>query len=138
MLHVAFGLFMLPKAAAILPCLSKTHRRHGRPSMPEFIYCFGYETPRQARNNDRHGWDDENSHGLTIRAESEEGAMRWGREVAERFIQLLLRDESISWKALGFADWIEVAGGESRDMPVVQDGEYPDYAPWLREQADDA
>lgn len=106
--------------------------------MPSFIYCFGYETPRQARNNERCGWDDENSYGLTIEADSEDNTMRWGREEAERFIKLLHRDETISWKQLGFADWILEPRNELWELPTVQEGEYPDYESWLREQTTDA
>lgn len=105
--------------------------------MSTFIYCFGYETPQQARNNDRRGWDDENSYGLTIEADSEEAAIRWGREVAERFIKLLYRDEAMSWKQLGFADWIEAPPIDPWEMPVVKEGEFPDYEPWLRAQSAD-
>jgi large subunit ribosomal protein L27 len=87
--------------------------------MPAFICCFGYETPRQARNNLRWDWEDENSYGLTIEADNEEAALLWGQAVAERFIKLLYRDKAISWMRIGFSDWIEKAPEEPWEMPTV-------------------
>jgi hypothetical protein len=57
--------------------------------MPTFLYIFGFESPRQSRNNTDLGWDDEDSQGVLIDACDEAAALAWGREISERFIKLL-------------------------------------------------
>jgi hypothetical protein len=100
-------------------------------AMRAYLYCFGYENPLQFRNNDHYGWDDEDSQAVLIDAESEEAALRWGQEISERFIKLLFRDEGISWKQLGYANWVELPGKEVPGTPHVRDGEFPDFNMWL-------
>lgn len=34
--------------------------------MPNFLFRFGYEMPVQHRNNEAHGWDDEDSQAVFI------------------------------------------------------------------------
>jgi hypothetical protein len=100
--------------------------------MPRFLYVFGYETPAQLRANAANGWDDEDSEALFIEAESEDEALKWGREVSERFMRQLHGDSSVSWTALGYAHWIEAdpagRGWRAEDvarLPVVRSGEFP-------------
>lgn len=52
-------------------------------SVPEFLYIFGYETPRQRRNNAAHGWDDEDSHGVVVDAPNAEAALCWADKIAQ-------------------------------------------------------
>jgi len=95
-----------------------------------FIFIFGFETPDQLGNNQRHGWDDEDSMTVCILAESEGQALSWGREVAERHVNELFRRSGISdfsWKQHGYAHWIEheasrVVSGTR--LPVLKVGEY--------------
>lgn len=102
--------------------------------MPRFLYVFGYETPAQLRNNAAHRWDDEDSQALFIEAESEDEALRWGREVSERFMSQLHGDAGVSWTAIGYAHWIETDPA-TRDwkpedlakLPTVRRGEYPSW-----------
>lgn len=108
--------------------------------MTRFLFIFGFETPAQARNNQAHGWDDEESEALGIFAPSAPEALEWGCEVAERFIQRLFRNDAVSWKAQRFAHWIEPEGSprsvsvDWSTLPVVRCGEYPDFGPWCEKQ----
>jgi hypothetical protein len=70
--------------------------------MAIYLYRFGFESPNQFRNNAAHGWDDEDSQGVLIEAADEASALAWGREISERFIQLLFQDETISWQQLRY------------------------------------
>ncbi|MFT3881815.1 MAG: hypothetical protein QM703_19415 [Gemmatales bacterium] len=106
-----------------------------RQKMPCFQFGFGFESPRQFHNNAAHGWDDENSQEVLILADDEASAIRWGREISERFIQLLFKDESVSWKKLGYANWIEPHCEGQEDQQLVVVGEYPDFSSWLRPYA---
>jgi hypothetical protein len=98
--------------------------------MRESLYVFGFEAPAEAKSNAAHGTDFESSACVRIAAESEEEALRWGREVAERFVKELFGDPGISWKALGFAHWIETDPDEAlrsaaERCPALKVGEYP-------------
>ncbi len=100
--------------------------------MPTFRYIFGFESPRQFHNNNQHGWDDEDSKALLIDADDEATALAWGQEISERFIQLLYRDESLSWRQASYANWTEAPADPWPDEQRVKAGEFPDFAPWLR------
>ena len=104
--------------------------------MPAFLYTFGFESPRQTRNNRRFEWDDEDSQEILIDAPDEAAALVWGREISERFIKLLFRDEKISWRALGYGNWTSPPDGFS-DVPQVGVGEYPDFTLWLKRYEDE-
>jgi len=100
--------------------------------MKRYAYGFGFETPRQRVLNLKHGWDDEDSALIIIRAESADVAYAWGREIAEVCVRRLFEragDEQYSWKALDFADSVEEA---SSDLvaPEVELGEMP-HPDWL-------
>ena len=103
--------------------------------MPRFLYCFGFETPLQARNNAQFGWDDEDSHRVWIIAPTEAAALEWGRHISERFVASLFGDPSISWAAGNFAHWIETDAQATRSpddaetAPVVE-YVYPDFTSW--------
>lgn len=100
--------------------------------MPLFLYRFGYESPCQFRNNGAHGSDDEDSQGLLIEAPDEAAALMWGQEVSERFVQLLFKDESASWRKLGYTNWIEPQLERWDDQQRVSVGTLPDFESWLR------
>jgi hypothetical protein len=103
--------------------------------MPLYLYQFGFESPRQFRNNDAHGWDDEDSQGVLIEADNEASALAWGQEISERFIQLLFKDKSVSWRRLGYASWIEPPGELWEDQQRVIVGTLPDFTRWLQPYA---
>ena len=98
--------------------------------MKEYLYVFGYETPTQSRNNEEHGWDDEDSRAIYILASNEESALGWGHQIAERFFQALYEDPNASWIRGGYAAWIEEQDRFTQDqlrlIPRVKEGELPD------------
>lgn len=104
--------------------------------MAEFLFAFGYETPTQHRNNEAHGWDDEDSHAVFIDAPDGDAAMAWGREIAESFVERLWSargEKGYSWKAAGFAHWIEtdperITAARKYGCPRVAVGEHPALA----------
>src|SRR4051812_43636174 len=83
--------------------LSGVVRQRGESRMV-FVFRFGYESPQQAAANAAHGWDDESSQYVLIDAPDEAAALRWGREIAERFVRELGVG---SWKVRNFAHWAE-------------------------------
>ena len=99
--------------------------------MKRFLYIFGFQTPRQ--RNGPSARDDENSEMIWISAESDRAALEWGREISERFVNLLFDNPSVSWKDDAFAHWIEEDKlKSSSDVQMVNSGEYPDFDQWLR------
>lgn len=100
--------------------------------MPVYLYRFGFESPRQFRNNAAHGWDDEDSQGVLIDAPDEAAAFAWGQEVSERFIQLMFKDDGMSWQKLGYASWIEPLVETWPDLQRVAIGALPNFSSWLR------
>jgi len=54
---------------------------------------FRYETPIQARNNEKGGGDDEYSIIFFIEANSEADANEWGKVVAQMFLNALYENE---------------------------------------------
>lgn len=99
--------------------------------MTTFLYCFGFESPRQSRDNAAHGWDDEDSQAVLINAEDEASALLWGTEISEQFVKLLFRDERISWRDQQFAHWIGAAAQQCVDQQEVSIGVFPDFTVWL-------
>lgn len=75
--------------------------------MPEFLYGFGYEQKDEMEYNRRTDSDFESSTGVFIDAATEAESREWGREIAEAFVHYAHDDPSISWRAIGYADWIE-------------------------------
>jgi hypothetical protein len=105
--------------------------------VPDFLYIFGYETPRQRRNNSAHGWDDEDSRCVLIAANEAPVAQAWGDRIAQRYCALLHQEPEVDWNTAGYAGFIEVR----RDLdisccPRVRVGEYPDFTPWLDQDRD--
>jgi hypothetical protein len=99
--------------------------------MPVYLYRFGFESPTQFRNNASYGWDDEDSQGVLIEAGDEAAALAWGQAISERFIQLLFHDDAVSWREMGFANWLEPPGESWPESQSVTVGQFPDFAPWL-------
>jgi hypothetical protein len=106
--------------------------------MPLYLYRFGFESPRQFRHNEAHGWDDEDSQGVFIEANDEASALRWGQEISEQFIKLLFKDNGVSWRELGYAHWIEPPDKSWAGQQQVVVGMLPDFASWLRPYAGEA
>jgi hypothetical protein len=105
--------------------------------MALYRYIFGYESPRQLRNNDKHGRDDEDSWGLFIDANNEAEALAWGHEVSERFLKLLFRDNTVSWRERRYASTIDPWERATSDLPSVRVNEEPDYDLWLSRHVDE-
>jgi hypothetical protein len=101
--------------------------------MKRFLYGFGFERPQQWVANRQHGWDDEDSAIVIIRAETVEAAQAWGREIAAASVRRLFErahaQELPSWKEAEYADWIEEATPESDGVEVFV-GEMPELD-WL-------
>lgn len=90
--------------------------------MKRFVYGFGFETPEQWVANRQHGWDDEDSATIIIRAENADAALAWGREIAAASVRRLFdqahAQDLPSWQEEQYADWIEEATPESRGVEV--------------------
>jgi hypothetical protein len=109
--------------------------------MPQFLFCFGFCTPEQLAANDLYGGDDESSECFFVTADSRESALLWGCEVAEAFWRYLFKGASSgrdapSWREARFAFWLEedpesAFPGELLRLPLVKDGEMPDFSRWL-------
>ena len=98
----------------------------------EYLYVFGYEDPIDRQSNSDVHTDFETSEVIRILAEDEQQALEWGREISERFIQYLFKDNQISWKNDRFASWIENNPDEYLckqldSFPIVKTGQYPDF-----------
>jgi hypothetical protein len=98
-------------------------------AVSQFVFRFGYETPEQAADNARGGWDDEGSQWIIITAPDELAALAWGREVAERFVRHI---GGGSWQGGDFAHWIEPLSEcpWAVGRPPVTIGQDPDFAGW--------
>ena len=129
--------------AVYLSCGRASRVRRRRPlngftlsrwSVPEFLYIFGYETPRQRRNNAAHGWDDEDSHGVLIDAPDPDTALRWGDRIAQRYVAKLHGSPEVDWEAEGYASFIEDDRSQYvvHKWPRVGVSEYPDFEDWLK------
>lgn len=107
--------------------------------MPLFMFCFGFMSPGEQRGYEMHGWDGESSQAVLIVAGTAEEATAWGREIAEWFVRIAFENadwigETPSWKADGYAHWLEEdpesirAILAARRIPVVRAHDYPDWA----------
>jgi hypothetical protein len=102
--------------------------------MSSYLFGFGYEDALEMKCNAEWGTDYESSTGVFIEANSEEEATAWGCEIAEAFMRYENDgDPSISWRACGYAHWIE-ANPETSDwshclsyFQRVKVGEFPDF-----------
>ena len=101
--------------------------------MKRFTYGFGYETPQQRSLNELHGWDDEDSAEIIVRADTAEAARSWGREVAAASVRYLFEQagvpETPTWREAAYAEWVSEASAHDTG-PEVAVGEFPDLA-WL-------
>ena len=95
--------------------------------MPAFLFQFGYESPVEREQNERHGTDFESSHAVWINAHDEAEALAWGCEIAERFYRQLC---GRSWREDGYAHWVEPWRASEHVLPVVAVGELPDFSSW--------
>jgi hypothetical protein len=108
--------------------------------MNEYLYIFGFEGPLQRLQNERHGWDHEDSYAFFVLAESPEEALEWGREVSEAFCRYIYQESGWaqalpSWKDDGYGHWIEedpeeIALARKWGCPRIAEGEMPDFATW--------
>ncbi|MCX6952965.1 MAG: hypothetical protein NTV51_12485 [Verrucomicrobia bacterium] len=100
--------------------------------MNRYFFRFGYCTPAQAKGNLAHGWDDECSAGVYIRADTPEEALAWGCEIADRLVQHLFEQagetDFLSWTESQFARWIDPdpALQDLPNIPEVALRELPD------------
>src|SRR5688500_18792382 len=105
--------------------------------MPTFLYTFGFESPRQARNNARSLlWDDEDSQRVLIDADDEAAALSWGQEISERVVKLLCGEDSLCGGDR-YANWIEPPGEDTSDLQHVRVTECPAFGPWLEGYEDE-
>lgn len=108
--------------------------------MQKYLFRFGFCTPLQWRQNEANGWDDESSESVFIEAETVDAAESWGCEIAEAFCRRLFElaswtDDIPSWKEARFAYWIEIdatalPSDYLQKIPVVREGEFPDFGSW--------
>lgn len=100
------------------------------------LFCFGYETPDQYRNNAASGFDDEDSAALWIVANTSAEALLWGETVAQAYVAWLFSTEEAegySWRDVGFCNWVEAdikaleAARTDGSLPEVRVGEMPDF-----------
>lgn len=96
--------------------------------MKRFAFGFGFETPQQRTSNRLHGWDDEDSAIIIIRAETADDARAWGREIAHESVRRLFEQASAeelpNWKDEQFAESIEEAAPDDVGVEVAV-GEMP-------------
>lgn len=111
--------------------------------MRRFLYRFGYESPVEWRQNQRHGSDFESSSAFWVIADTAEDALAWGQEVSEKMVhEFFVRSgwseaDIPSWKEAGYAHWIEDAPGPEftadflNSLIEVKQGEMPNDLTWL-------
>lgn len=100
----------------------------------KYLFTFGYESKDQRKNNEKFGWDDESSMSFLIDADSELDALAWGGDLADLFLRWLYRDESVSWKSMGFATEISPVASD-RGIDAVRVGEVPDFARLISDES---
>ena len=119
--------------------------------MPDYLFCFGYEDRDQAAVNESHCTDYESSTGVFIDAPDEHEALKWGQEIAERFLHHERQDVTVSWRGNRYGHWIEKDPEHSpwahclSSLPRVRVGQLPDfstmtheaYAAWLTTNPDE-
>ena len=109
--------------------------------MTKYYFSFGFMEPEEAAQLGLHvGGDPESSTGIWIWAESEEAAIRWGREIAENFMKILYADGSFSWKQLNYVNGIfqktvqYLSPEQLAITPEVTAGEWPDIPKWINDR----
>ena len=79
--------------------------------MAQFLFVFGYESPDEWRNNQALGTDFESSDAVWVESESEEAALKAGRDYAQRRVAELFSSDPLpdwlGWSQSGYACWIE-------------------------------
>jgi hypothetical protein len=106
--------------------------------MNDYYFSFGFMDPSEASHLGWGGPDfSESSEGVWIAAESEEKAVEWGREVAERFIATLFKNQSVSWKEHHYVHGIfqktfDLLSEEAKKRtPRIQYGKWPNFQEWI-------
>ena len=99
--------------------------------MPHYLYIFGFNTPEQIEDWEKHRWDAEDSEAAFIEASSEAEALAWGREVSREFVRRLYGTQGLNWRETDYANWIEAAP-ETTFSPadlfricIIRVGEHP-------------
>ena len=96
------------------------------PNSPPFLFRFGYESPTEWEQNQRHGTDFESSDAVWVYADSETAAIAAGLRFADRMVAEIFSTEGArlpkAWSDLGYAFWIEtdpqeLAGSREVDFP---------------------
>lgn len=101
--------------------------------MGKFLFIAGYETPRQWKNNRKHGWDDEDSFSIFITAEDSSAALSWGREIMRSFLRQLYRGKENTPDPDQYAMWIEeepldrFSQDQLAEIQGVKIGEFPNW-----------
>lgn len=103
-----------------------------------FLFRFGYSTPKQFINNEKYGWEDEDSEAVYILAENAEQALQCGYDIADAFLRMLFADPSVSWRAMQFAGVVTEAQHSSDDLPIVEMGQHPDFNRMIAKKYGDA
>ncbi|MGE0127897.1 MAG: hypothetical protein AB7U82_07450 [Blastocatellales bacterium] len=107
----------------------------------QYLFVFGFCTPQQWLNNERQGWDDEDSYAFFVEAANAEDAMHWGRQVVDSYVRFLFEEAKWpeplpSWRNANFACWIEehpldrFSGLAIETLPVISVGEIPSFDDW--------
>jgi hypothetical protein len=107
----------------------------------KYLFVFGFRTPQQWLNNEREGWDDEDSYAFFVEALNSEKAMHWGRQVADSYVRYLFEESKWSelipsWRNANFACWIEeyplnrFSGMALETLPVIAVSEMPNFEDW--------
>ena len=94
--------------------------------MPVFLFQFGYESPVEREQNDRHGTDFESSQAVWIDAQNESEALSWGWIAEQFYLRLCGR----SWREDEYAYWAEPWHTLDHVLPLVRVGEMPDFTGW--------
>jgi len=98
----------------------------------KYLYFFRFQYPIDWINSDDH----EEIELVFINADSEQDALEWGNCIAERFIEELLIIRNVALRKIVFSGFIwakpnhiftEAEKEESKDLQVVDNGEYPNW-----------
>jgi len=104
----------------------------------KYLYIFGYQTPEQLAGAAKDEHAEEASEALFIEAQSAERALAWGREISEEYVHRLFEGQAVDWKSMHFAHWVENEPQTEypidilASLPVVSDGQYPDFQAFKR------
>lgn len=98
--------------------------------MTTYLFCYGYEDPREWVANQRDGTDFESSGAVWIEAASEEAALGAGVAYAQRVVAELFLGANVGtfpgWRESGYANWIEPdpgsrwSGKELEGLPRIR------------------